>query len=266
MLISPGIQIMSTSTQSSLATRLRAGETIVTAWSNLAVPILAEAMGRAGYPCVTLDMQHGMHDIASVREGMAAIALSGAHRAVRIPVGETGTASRALDFGAELVIAPMINSVAEAKAFADAMKYPPIGARSWGPQRGAMLAGKSPADYLASANSELIALAMIETPEAIAALDDILAEPGIDGIFVGPSDLSLTLNKGAELDPGGDKTMAAAREIAARTKAAGKIAGIFCLEAAGVAPAREMGYGFIAHGVDLTLFSGALKDTLARIG
>lgn len=257
---------MTSSTQPSLATRLRAGETIVTAWSNLAVPILAEVMGRAGYPCVTLDMQHGMHDIASLRDGLAAIALSGAHRAVRIPVGESGTASRALDFGAELVIAPMINSAAEAKAFADAMKYPPVGARSWGPQRGAMLAGKSPADYLASANAELLSLAMIETPEAIAALDDILAEPGIDGIFVGPSDLSLTLNKGAKLDPGGNMTMAAAQDIAARTRAAGKIAGIFCLEASGVGPARDMGYSFIAHGVDLTLFSAALKDTLARIG
>ncbi|NBN63588.1 hydroxyacid aldolase [Microvirga tunisiensis] len=257
---------MSNAPQPSLATRLRAGETIVTAWSNLAVPILAEVMGRAGYPCVTLDMQHGMHDIASLRDGLAAIALSGAHRAVRIPVGESGTASRALDFGAELVIAPMINSAAEARAFADAMKYPPVGARSWGPQRGAMLAGKSPADYLASANTELLSLAMIETPEAIAALDDILAEPGIDGIFVGPSDLSLTLNKGARLDPGGPLTMAAAQDIAARTRAAGKIAGIFCLEASGVAQARDMGYSFIAHGVDLTLFSAALKDTLARIG
>jgi len=255
-----------TPAQPILASRLKADEAIVTAWSTLAVPILAELFGRAGYAAVTLDMQHGLHDLASVREGVASIALGGAHRIVRIPVGETATASRLLDIGAEAVIAPMINSAADARAFAEAMKYPPLGARSWGPQRGAQLAGLSVPDYLVRANDETLALAMIETPAAIAALDEILAVPGIDGVFVGPSDLSLTLSGGAKLDPGGEKTLAAAAEIATRARAAGKIAGIFCLESETVGKAKAMGYRLMAYGGDMSLFLGAAQQAVKAAG
>ncbi|MBO6758959.1 MAG: hydroxyacid aldolase [Roseibium sp.] len=240
-----------------LAGKLRGGDAVVTGWSALAVPILAELMGRAGYRAVTLDLQHGMHDIASVRDAFASLALTGSHRLARIPVGDFGTASRLLDIGAELIIAPMINSKADAIGFAEAMKYPPVGKRSWAPHRAAMLNGQALPDYLRTANDETLALAMIETPDAIAALDDILAVPGIDGIFVGPSDLSLTLAGGAALDPNGAETTRVAAELARRTKAAGKIAGIFCMTSEKVAENRSAGYDLMAYGMDLMLFRDA---------
>ena len=117
------------------AARLRAGETLFTAWSAIPDPLVAEFLARTGFDAVTLDMQHGCHSTESVMRGVAAITLAGKPAIVRIPVGRFEMASRALDFGATAVIAPMVNSVADASAFAAAMKFPPLGERSWGPTR-----------------------------------------------------------------------------------------------------------------------------------
>ncbi|EFO30682.1 HpcH/HpaI aldolase [Roseibium sp. TrichSKD4] len=240
-----------------LAAKLRDGQFVVTAWSSLAVPIFAELLGRSGYEAVTLDMQHGMHGIESVRDGFGAAALAGSHRIARIPVGEFATASRLLDLGAEAVIAPMINSAAEAQRFADAMKYPPLGARSWGPHRTAMLSGMAPMDYRQSADRGTLALAMVETPEALNALDDILAVDGIDGVFVGPADLSLTVSKGEELDPNSETVTAHLLEVVSKCRKAGKIASTLCVTPERVHEVRDMGYQLVAYGIDLLLIREA---------
>ena len=118
---------------------------------------------------------------------------------MRVPLGAFATASRALDFGAEGIIAPMINTVADAKAFVGAAKFPPLGERSWGPTRAMTLAGISdPKQYLNEANAATVTLAMIETKTAMANLDAIAAMPGIDVLFVGPSDLSIGLTDGKD--------------------------------------------------------------------
>ena len=248
-----------------LAARFKADETVVTAWSVLPAPVVAEAMARAGFGAVTLDMQHGIHDAGSIRDCLAAVALGGAHRIVRIPVGGNAMASRAADAGAEAVIAPMINSAEDARAFAAAMKYPPLGSRSWGPVRASMLAGQTMPEYLAGANSEVLAFAMIETPEAVAALDEILAVPGIDGVFVGPGDLSLTLSNGAALNPHSEAVREAAELIIGKTRAAGRLAGYFCMTPEDVKAAEAMGYRLLAHGLDLPVIQGAFRDVLARL-
>ncbi|MTH95745.1 HpcH/HpaI aldolase/citrate lyase family protein [Roseibium sp. RKSG952] len=248
----------------SLAEKLNSGQTVVTAWSGLAVPILSELLARSGYEAVTLDLQHGMHDIASARDSFAAMSGLNAHRIARIPVGDFATASRLLDVGAEAIIAPMINSAADAADFADFMKYPPRGRRSWGPHRGAMLGGQDPQAYFASANRDMLALAMVETAEALAALDDILAVPGLDGVFVGPSDLSLTLSGGAGVDPNGAEMTRVAAEIAARARAAGKIASIFCMTPEKVQESRNAGYQLMAYGMDMALFMEAAKNAAQK--
>src|SRR3982074_798912 len=116
----------------SLARRLRAGETVYSGWCGLPYPIVAELVGREGFPAVTLDGQHGLWDTASLLAAVAAIRQGGAAPIVRIPVGEFASVSRALDFGAEGIIAPMINTPADARAYASFAKYPPLGERSWG--------------------------------------------------------------------------------------------------------------------------------------
>jgi 4-hydroxy-2-oxoheptanedioate aldolase len=129
-----------------------------------------------------------------------------------------------------------------------------------------MLAGLTPPEYLAAANSETIAFAMVETPAALAALDEILAVEGLDAVFVGPGDLSLTLSEGKGLAPSSDEVQGHAADIAARAKAAGKLAGIFCNTAADAIRAREMGYGYIAYGVDMAMFLDEAARKRAEIG
>lgn len=214
-------------------------------------PLVAEASARAGFDCVTLDMQHGLHDPASVMRAIGAVALAGKPSLVRIPVGDFAMASRALDMGAGAVIAPMINSASDAKAFATAMKYPPIGERSWGAGRAMQLAGMDdPASYLHSANDKTLAFAMIETREAVAALGEILAVPGIDGIFVGPSDLSIALSNGASVDPLREDNAQAIGEILASVKAAGKLAATYAITGSQARGYRDLGFDLVAIGID----------------
>ncbi len=146
-----------------LAARLRAGEVLWSGWSALPEPLVAEAVARAGFDCITFDVQHGLHDVASVMRGIGAVTLAGKPALVRMPVGDNGFASRVIDMGAEAVIAPMINTANEARAFVAAMKYPPIGERSWGPARVLALRGIEPQAHLDTANGTTLALAMIET-------------------------------------------------------------------------------------------------------
>src|SRR5262245_1965345 len=132
---------MSTAPAFSLGAKLRAGDIVYTGWCGLPYPIIAEVVAREGFSAVTLDSQHGLWDIASIVTGIAAVRQAGAAPIVRVPVGEFATVSRVADFGAEGIIAPMINTAADARAFAAAAKFPPVGERSWGPHRAAMLAG-----------------------------------------------------------------------------------------------------------------------------
>ncbi len=230
-----------------LAERLRADETLYTAWSGIPDPLVAEFLARAGFDAVTLDMQHGCHSTDSVLRGVAAVTLAGKPAVVRIPVGSSDMASRALDFGAMAVIAPMVNSVADARAFAAAMKFPPMGERSWGPTRVLALHGHAdPQAYLQSANRDTLAIAMVETRAALAALDDILAVDGIDGVFVGPSDFSIAHSAGAWVDPGNADMLASARDVAERTRRAGKIPCTLGMTAEAAIRFREIGFRFIA--------------------
>jgi 4-hydroxy-2-oxoheptanedioate aldolase len=236
----------------SLAARLRAGEVVYTGWCALPSPIVAETIAREGFGTVTIDQQHGLWDTAEMAVGIAAIRMAGASPVVRIPLGAFAQASRALDLGAEGIIAPMINTVADAKAFVGAAKFPPLGERSWGPTRAMTLAGISdPKQYLNEANAATVTLAMIETKTAMANLDAIAAMPGIDVLFVGPSDLSTGLTDGKELDPHSATVEGALDRLIAACRKAGKIAGLYCANAERAAACAKRGVRFLAVGSDL---------------
>ena len=246
----------------SLRARLSADETIFTAWSAIPDPLVAESLA-ATYDAVVLDMQHGCHSTDSVLRGIAAVAGAGKPAVVRVPVGRFDMASRALDFGAAAVIAPMVNSAADARAFAAAMKYPPVGERSWGPTRALNLFRQSDKQaYLRSANAESLSFAMVETRAALDALDDILATDGIDGVFLGPSDLSLALSDGGKVDPKADNVLRAAEDIAKRARAAGKFSCAFSMDAEAALQFRDMGFRFIALGTDVSCLAGGAKALL----
>lgn len=235
----------------SLASRLRAGETIHTGWCGMGVPLIAEMIAREGFPAVNLDQQHGMFDMANTIAGIAAVRAGGAAATVRIPLGGVAVASRVLDAGAEGIIAPMINTAEDARVLASATKFPPIGERSWGPMRALTLTGMDQHDYLAQANAETVIFAMIETRQALENLDAILATEGIDGVFVGPSDLSINLSAGKTLDPQSKEIDALVTKIGEAAKRAGKIAGAYTAGAERANELADRGFRYMAVASDL---------------
>jgi 4-hydroxy-2-oxoheptanedioate aldolase len=245
----------------SLARRLRAGEIVHSGWCGLGVPIVAELIARAGFPAVTLDQQHGLYTMESTAAGIAAVHMAGAAPVARVPLGDFAVVSRILDFGAEGVIAPMINTAEEARQFAAAAKYPPLGERSSGPLRALILNEMELRDYVGEANDAVVTFAMIETRKALENLPVILATPGIDGVFVGPSDLSLALSEGKTLDPHSQEVDAAVEEIGAAAKQAGKIAGAYTAHAERANELAARGFRFLAVASDTAFVRAGMYAT-----
>jgi len=249
-----------------LKARLAADETLLTAWSGIPDALTVEIVARQGFDVVTLDMQHGGHGEDSVLRSLPAVQAAGKPALVCIPVGRFDMASRALDFGAEAVIAPMVNSVADARAFAAAMKYPPLGQRSWGPTFAFPRHGRGDqAEWLHESNQRTLAFAMIETRAALDALDDILGVPGIDGIFVGPSDFSIAWTNGGTVDPALEDMMETLASIAGRARKAGKHTAIYILDPAISGRMVAMGYRLLAMGSEHSLIATGAKTLLAKV-
>ena len=250
----------------SLESRLAAGETLCTAWSGIPDALTVELVAGQGFDAVTLDMQHGGHHEDSVLRGIVPILRAGKHAIVRIPVGRFDMASRALDFGAEAVIAPMINSVDDARRFAAAMKYPPLGERSWGPTYAAPRAGaRDLQDWLQNGNRRTVSFAMIETRAALDALDGILATPGIDGIFLGPADFSIAWSNGATINPGLESMMEVVGSVAARARQAGKLTAVYVVDPALAGRFVSMGYGLLAMGSEHKLVQLGAENLLQAV-
>jgi len=249
----------------SLARRLRAGETVYTGWCSMGLPLVAETIAREGFVAVNLDQQHGHYDMATTIAGIAAVRMAAAAPIVRIPLGDFAVASRVLDLGAEAVIAPMINTVADARAFVAATKFPPLGERSWGPQRAATLAGIGQDGYLREANTLTMTFAMIETRTALANVDAIAATPGIDALFIGPSDLSIALSDGTLLDPHSPAVEAELDKVVAAARMASKIPGLYCANAARAVACAKRGFRFLAVGSDLAFLRAGTAGELKTL-
>lgn len=249
----------------SLADRLNADETVFTAWSGIPDALTIDALAATPVDAVTLDMQHGGHHEDSVLRGIAPVIAAGKPVVVRVPVGRFEMASRALDFGAEAVIAPMVNSLEDARRFAAATNYPPVGERSWGPTF-ALPRSKEPGGqhWLDTAKGRTLAFAMIETRAAFALVDEIVGTEGIDGIFVGPADFSIAWSNGRTVDPTLPDMMQAIGEIAERARAAGKHAAIYCADPRMVGRYHAMGFRFFAFGNDYSYIAQGAAGMIER--
>lgn len=250
----------------SLAGRLRAGDTVFSAWCTLASPLVAETVAREGFAAVVLDVQHGLWDTAALIAGVSALHHAGSAPVVRVPLDDFSFVSRALDFGVEAIIAPMVNSAADARRFVSVAKFPPLGERSWGPQRAMTLQGcTSAVDYLREANEQTMTIAMIETPTALNDVDDIAAIDGIDALFVGPYDLSTALSAGRAQDVAAPEVERAIDKICLAASKAGKIPGIYCRGAARALAMSRRGFKFIAIGSDLAIMRDGAAGILTAL-
>jgi 4-hydroxy-2-oxoheptanedioate aldolase len=250
------------SSVTSLAERLRAGSPVLTAWCGIPEPAIAGLLAREAFDAVTLDMQHGAIDFAATLRAIPLVAAAGKAAIARIPVGDFATASRLLDAGASAVIAPMINTVEDARRFGSHVKFPPLGERSWGPHAALALTGLQPGDYFAKANELTTAFAMVETREALAIVDDILAAPGIDGVFIGPSDLSIALSGGRGVNPGSPEVEHALDHVLARAKAAGKLVAVYATTGERAAELARRGFHLVALASDTSFLRAGAQAAL----
>ncbi len=176
------------------------GKPVLHGWLSIGNPFTAEIMAAQGYDAISVDMQHGALDYAAALPMIQSMRASGVSIGARVPWLDPAVIMKALDAGALNIICPMINTGEQAAEFVSYMRYPPLGQRSFGPTRAAFaMPGYGP-----PMNVEVVALAMIETAEGVANLEEIAATPGLDGIYVGPADLTLGTQEG-RLPPGFDR-------------------------------------------------------------
>jgi len=217
-------------------------------WLTLPHVMVAEAMAAQGWDAITLDMHHGFIDHADLIPLIGVIGGAGKAVLVRTPWNDPGAIYRILDAGALGVICPMINTAAEAETLVKAVKYPPLGNRSFGPIRPLIREGTA---YVAAANDACLALAQIETRQALANLDAILATPGLDGVYVGPSDLAFDLGHAPHFDTANEDLLAIFRDVAARARSHGKIAGMHNATPDYARRMADMGFHLVTFGSDI---------------
>jgi len=230
--------------------RLHDGKPFLFSWMGIPGSQLAGQLARAGLDGVALDLQHGLIGMDSANQMAAAIVAAGKPVITRVLWNDPGLIGQALDFGSTVVIAPMINTVEQAQALIKAAKYPPLGQRSWGGYAMVQASGKSAAGYLKDANHDTMVFAMIETQEALDIVEKIAAVPGLDGLFVGPSDLSIALSKGAELNRLSAANLAAMKKIVEVAHKNNLVAGAFAGTPEIIKSYLAMGYTFITAVTD----------------
>lgn len=222
-------------------------------WIAIADSVAAEVLGKAGYDWAILDTQHGGIGWDDLLHVLQALDLGGTPGLVRVGWNEPMQIMRAMDLGAAGVIVPMVSTPEQAFIAAQAIRYPPQGIRSFGPVRNYYAAS-------GAAAREPLCFVMIETAQALANLDAITATPGVDGLFVGPVDLALSLGLGATLTMPG-RVLAAIDDVIAACRRHGKIAGAAALGLANAKALAERGANFLTISSDIGLLRrGAAAD------
>lgn len=251
----------------SLKSRLSSagGQAVFTAWCQWPGEWQALAMVRAGFAGVLADMQHGMFDYGHMLAHVQAVGRAGGIPMVRPPLDDFGMVARALDAGASVIIMPMINTVEDAKRLVDVARFPPLASRSMGPKGALELWQMQPQEYLSQSNELTTLLPMIETRRALGNLDAILAVDGIDGVFVGPFDLSINLSGGKVGGANDPDVKAALPTIAAAAKKAGKIAGIYATGAEEANRFAGLGFDLVSAIGDAGLVSTGAAAVLGHI-
>lgn len=237
------------------AARLRGRERIVGYWSVIDSPVSTEWLAHVGWDYIALDLQHGLIGYSGMVAGLTAIDASGSTVGmIRVESNDPTPIGRALDAGAAGVIVPLVNTADEAARAVASATYPPTGVRSYGPMRSQLRIGPAPAE----ANRDTVVVVMIETPQGLANVEEICAVPGLDGVYVGPSDLRLAVGGAHPNDPSVDDEFEAAVErVREAAAAAGIAAGIHTPDGSVAARRLAEGYTFATVASDLTHLKAA---------
>jgi 4-hydroxy-2-oxoheptanedioate aldolase len=245
-----------------LRTLWQADQTAINGWLAIPNSFSAEVMAHQGWDTLTIDLQHGVVDYAQMLTMLQAISTTDTVPIVRVPWLEPGIIMKSLDAGAYGVICPMVNTRDEAARFVSYTRYAPQGTRSFGPVRASMYGG---ADYAQHANSTVVGFAMIETAQALDNLDAILSVEGLEAIYVGPSDLSLSLGCRPVIDDVDAPAAQAIAHIAERAKAHGVFCGIHNGVPAQALARQALGYRFVTVSSDARLIAAGSQQLLSAM-
>ena len=242
--------------------RWAAGKPALNGWCSIPSTVTAEIMSNHDYDSLTIDLQHGLVDYQTALTMLQAMNASGITPMARVPWNEPGIIMKLLDAGCLGIICPMINTAEDAAAFVGAMRYAPDGYRSSGPTRAIMVHG---ADYHHQANETLVSMAMIETVEAFGNVDAICATEGLTGLYVGPSDLAVSMGHNPGLDRQEEDVDAAIGKILETAKKHGLKAGIHCGSPDYLKSAYERGFDFVTIASDIRLIGQAIAMNINAI-
>ena len=228
------------------------GRAVTNIWLSLPGSLATEILSHQGWDSLTIDLQHGQADYAAMCAMLTAISTTDAVPLVRVPWNDPGDIMRALDAGAYGIICPNVDTAEECERFVSACRYAPQGTRSVGPKRAMLYGGP---DYLAKANETLLTIAQVESAKALANVHAIAAVKGLDVIFIGPTDLGLSLGREPKADQTDPVVVKAIDDILAAAKSAGKRAAIYCKSVAYSLAMIDKGFDFVVVTSDEALLS-----------
>ncbi|MDH4564755.1 4-hydroxy-2-oxoheptanedioate aldolase [Pseudomonas sp. BN411] len=250
--------------------RLQSGQPQIGLWLGLADAYCAELAANAGFDWLLLDGEHAPNDLRTLLAQLQAIAPYPSQPIIRPPIGDAVLIKQLLDIGAQTLLVPMVESAEQAAELVRAMRYPPFGIRGVGSALARASRWNSIPGYLDQADEQMCLLVQIENLEGLANLDVIAAVEGVDGVFIGPADLSAAM--GHRGNPGHPEVQAAIEDAIARIRAAGKAAGILSADQTLARRYIELGAAFVAVGVDTTVLmrglqslAGAFKGTATPV-
>jgi 4-hydroxy-2-oxoheptanedioate aldolase len=241
---------------------LRQGRTQIGLWQGLANSYTAELCAGLGFDWLLFDGEHAPNDVPSMLAQLQAVTHHGAHPVARLPIGETWIVKQYLDLGFQTLLIPMVDTAEHAAEMARACRYPPQGTRGVAAYIVRASQWNLVPDYLHDADDEICLLVQVETREGLRNIDAIAATEGVDGVFVGPSDLSASMGHRGE--PGHPDVQAAIEHAVVRIKKAGKAAGILAVDEAPARRYLELGYTFVAVGSDIVLLKRAGNELLRK--
>lgn len=222
----------------------------------------AELVARSGFDSVTIDMQHGLMDFQTALHMLQAISGTPATPFVRLPWNDPAVIMHVLDAGAAGVICPGLNTKEEVEAFIGACRYPPLGFRSIGPIRAVQTYGP---DYVQTANEKILALPMIETAQAAAALESFLEVPGVSGLFIGPYDLSVSMGLSRLADIHDPALSQVIHRVLAACKTHEKLSVIYTGNPVFALELAEMGFDIVCYSSDSGMLEENLRHSLGKL-
>lgn len=231
-------------------------------WLGLADPICAEICAGAGFDWLLIDGEHAPNDVRSILAQLQAVAPYPAHPIVRPVSGDVQLIKQLLDIGAQTLLIPMVETAEQARLLVSAMRYPPVGIRGVGAALARASQWNRVADYLHQANEQMCLLVQVETRLGLENLDAIAAVDGVDGIFIGPSDLSAALGHLGR--PSHPDVQQAIETAIGRIRASGRAAGILTTDKAQARSYLSLGCNFVAVGLDGNLLMRATQELAAR--